>query len=130
MATATSTTPDLLGITLADRTMRRDLHRLTAAAEQIADGRPCPPARAAAIGAWVRDLRTEIHHHHTAEDDVARPVIAEHAGAAVDLTALSGRPRRARPASLLLTPGAAPPPRPRAAPPSGKIGRASCRERV
>src|SRR3712207_1082060 len=88
MATATAPKVDLLGITLAHRMMRRDLHRLTTPP----GGSPAaPPARRsgrAAIAAWVRDLCTEIHHH-TAEDDVAWPLIAEHAGAAVDLTALS-----------------------------------------
>jgi hypothetical protein len=33
----------------------------------------------------VLALCTEVHDHHTAEDEYAWPVIARHAGAAVDL---------------------------------------------
>ncbi|MEQ3553124.1 hemerythrin domain-containing protein [Pseudonocardia nematodicida] len=89
MTTARRTTPDLLGITLAHRVMRRDLHRLTDAARAIADGSPCPDRRARALDRWLANLEHEIHGHHTAEDDVAWPVIARYAGHAVDLAELS-----------------------------------------
>lgn len=90
MSTATATTPDLLGLRLLHRAMRAELHRTTAMAEQLADVRTgCTPKRARAIDRWVRDLCAEIHHHHTAEDLDAWPVIEARAGAAVDLTELS-----------------------------------------
>lgn len=82
-------TADLLGITMAHRVMRRDLHRLTDAARGIADGAPCPDRRARALDTWLAHLDHEIHGHHTAEDDIAWPVIARHAGHAVDLDELS-----------------------------------------
>jgi iron-sulfur cluster repair protein YtfE (RIC family) len=69
--------------------MRTDLHRLATVAERIAGGERCSPRRAAALSRWVLALCTEIHDHHTAEDEHAWPVIARHAGAAVDLTELT-----------------------------------------
>ncbi|ODU00712.1 MAG: hypothetical protein ABS81_22845 [Pseudonocardia sp. SCN 72-86] len=90
MTAATATTPDLLGLRLLHRAMRSELHRTTAMAERLADVRTgCSPKRAKAIDKWVRDLCAEIHHHHTAEDLDAWPVIAARAGAAIDLTELS-----------------------------------------
>ncbi|AEA24228.1 hemerythrin domain-containing protein [Pseudonocardia benzenivorans] len=90
MTAATATTPDLLGLRLLHRAMRAELHRTTALAERLADVRTgCSPRRARAVDKWVRDLCAEIHHHHTAEDLDAWPVIAARAGAAVDLTELS-----------------------------------------
>ncbi|MBN9110303.1 MAG: hemerythrin domain-containing protein [Pseudonocardia sp.] len=90
MTAATTATADLLGLRLLHRAMRTELHRTTAMAERLADVRTgCSPKRAKAIDKWVRDLCDEIHHHHTAEDLDAWPVIAARAGAAVDLTELS-----------------------------------------
>lgn len=90
MTTARDTrTADLVGITLAHRVMRVDLHRLADAARAIADGAPCPDRRARALRTWLEQLEHEIHGHHTAEDDIAWPVIARHAGHAVDLDELS-----------------------------------------
>jgi iron-sulfur cluster repair protein YtfE (RIC family) len=88
-ADATTRTADLTGIAIAHRLMRTDLHRLVPTAERIADGEECGPKRAAALATWVENVCEEIHHHHTAEDDIAWPVIARHAGQAVDLTELS-----------------------------------------
>ncbi|TCK21064.1 hemerythrin domain-containing protein [Pseudonocardia endophytica] len=90
MTTADATrTADLTGIAIAHRMMRTDLHRLVPTAERIADGEACDRKRAAALATWVEKLCEEIHHHHTAEDDIAWPVIARHAGQAVDLSELS-----------------------------------------
>lgn len=88
-ATPTAETPDLLGIRLIHRLMRTDLHRLTAVAERLAAGEPCPDRRARALARWVDGLADEIHEHHTAEDAIVWPVITAHAGADVDLAALS-----------------------------------------
>lgn len=88
-ADAQTRTADLTGITIAHRMMRTDLHRLVPTAERIADGEACGPKRAAALARWVELLCEEIHHHHTAEDDLAWPVIARYAGQAVDLSELS-----------------------------------------
>jgi iron-sulfur cluster repair protein YtfE (RIC family) len=88
-ADAGTRTADLTGITIAHRMMRTDLHRLTPTTERIADGETCSPRRAAALARWVENVCEEIHHHHTAEDELAWPVIARHAGQAVDLTELS-----------------------------------------
>jgi len=82
-------TADLVGITLAHRVMRADLHRLTDAARAIADGASCPDRRARALQTWLAHLEHEIHGHHTAEDEIAWTVIARHAGHAVDLAELS-----------------------------------------
>lgn len=90
MSTTRTDAPDLLGITLAHRMMRTDLHRLTDAAERIAAGTtPCTGRRADALVTWVRLLCDEIHHHHTAEDDIAWPVIARYAAGSVDLAVLT-----------------------------------------
>ncbi|RZT87688.1 hemerythrin HHE cation binding domain-containing protein [Pseudonocardia sediminis] len=90
MTTARSAdVPDLLGMSLAHRMMRTDLRRLTDAAQAIADGDTCGDRRAAALTRWVGTLCDEIHHHHTVEDEIAWPVIARHAGHAVDLSVLT-----------------------------------------
>lgn len=85
-----TTTPNLLGLRVLHRTMRTDLHRLTALVERLADLRAAiGTKRAKALDAWIRGLCAEIHHHHLAEDEIAWPVIERHAGAAADLTGLS-----------------------------------------
>jgi hemerythrin-like domain-containing protein len=86
--TASTQTPDLIGIRLAHRMMRRDLHRLTEVAERIAGGEPCPDRRAAALVRWVGYVCQEIHHHHTVEDEALLPLLAARAGAEVDLAEL------------------------------------------
>jgi iron-sulfur cluster repair protein YtfE (RIC family) len=86
--TASTQTPDLIGIRLAHRMMRRDLHRLTEVAERVAGGEPCPDRRAAALVRWVGYVGQEIHHHHTVEDEALLPLLATRAGAEVDLAEL------------------------------------------
>jgi len=67
--TCPTSTPNLMGLRVLHRTMRADLHRLTALTERLADLRAGIGAkRAAALDAWVRGLCAEIHHHHEAED--------------------------------------------------------------
>jgi len=88
--TCPTSTPNLMGLCVLHRTMRADLHRLTALTERLADLRTGIGAkRAEALDAWVRGLCAEIHHHHEAEDRIAWPVIERHAGAAADLTGLT-----------------------------------------
>ncbi|MCW0213490.1 MAG: hemerythrin domain-containing protein [Pseudonocardia sp.] len=90
MSTTSTDAPDLLGITLAHRMMRTDLHRLTDVAERIASGAcGCTDRRAAAIAAWIGTLCDEIHHHHTSEDEIAWPVITRYASGCVDLAVLT-----------------------------------------
>lgn len=90
MTTTRTDGPDLLGITLAHRMMRTDLHRLTDVAGRIAAGASgCTDRRAAAIATWINTLCDEIHHHHTSEDEIAWPVIARYAAGSVDLTVLT-----------------------------------------
>ena len=82
--------PDLTGITLAHRAMVTDARRIAELVTAIGDGRqPCSPTRARAISRYVDLLCESIHHHHTAEDDVAWPVIEASAGIHVDLTELT-----------------------------------------
>ena len=81
---------DILGIRLAHRAMRADLHRLTALARDVAAGRvPRTPGRAAAIAGYVALTCDSIHHHHESEDDLLWPVLAASAGSHVDLAELS-----------------------------------------
>ena len=87
--TTTVTTPNLLGMRFAHRMMRRDLHRFTEVARQIAAGAPCDARRADAIAGWLRHLCHEIHHHHTVEDRLTWPLIARSAGSEIDLAVLS-----------------------------------------
>jgi iron-sulfur cluster repair protein YtfE (RIC family) len=77
---------DVTGMRLAHRTMLADAARLTSRAEQFAAGTTGSPA---AFADYVRDFADSVHHHHTAEDDVLWPVLAESAGPCVDLTELS-----------------------------------------
>jgi iron-sulfur cluster repair protein YtfE (RIC family) len=82
--------PDLLGITLAHRSMITDVGRVAALTEEIAEGRIlCAPNRAQAVARYVDLLCDSIHHHHTLEDQVLWPVIKASAGADVDLTELT-----------------------------------------
>ncbi|GAA1871265.1 hypothetical protein GCM10009836_60030 [Pseudonocardia ailaonensis] len=87
--TASTATPNLLGMRFAHRMMLRDLHRLTEVAQKIAGGDACDARRAAAIATWVRHLCHEIHHHHTVEDELTWPLIERSAGSEVDLAVLS-----------------------------------------
>ncbi|WP_214408129.1 hemerythrin domain-containing protein [Pseudonocardia lacus] len=87
MSTRTET-PDLLGIRMAHRMMRRDARRLTEAAERIAAGEACSPERAAAVTRWVEMVCDEVHHHHTTEDEALLPLLTARAGADVDLAEL------------------------------------------
>lgn len=87
---ATTTDDDLLGMRVAHRMMRRDARRLAELAGRWAAGtETVGRRRAAAFARWTADLCTEIHHHHAVEDDVLWPVLERHAGAEVDLAALT-----------------------------------------
>jgi hemerythrin-like domain-containing protein len=88
MSTRTET-PNLFGIRMAHRMMIRDMHRLTAVADRIAAGEPCPPDRASALARWTGMVCQEIHHHHTVEDEALIPLLATRAGAEVDLAELA-----------------------------------------
>jgi hemerythrin-like domain-containing protein len=78
------TEPDLTGLTVVHQAIRGDLRRLAA----LGCG-PVPPGRADALATYVTELCAQIHQHHAREDEVAWPVIAAAAGAAVDLAPLS-----------------------------------------
>lgn len=82
--------PDLTGITLAHRAMVTDTRRIAELLTAIGDGRlPCSSTRARAISRYIDLLCESIHHHHTAEDAVAWPVIEASAGIHVDLAELT-----------------------------------------
>ena len=81
---------DLLGLRLGHRLMCRDARRLADLTAGWAAGTATmTAARGRALVSWTDRLATEIHAHHTAEDDVLWPVLVQRAGAAVDLAALS-----------------------------------------
>lgn len=86
--TAGAPEPDLTTFRLIHRAMRGEVRRLAAlTAEQ---GRtPLPAGREAALQRLLTLLTTEIHAHHTKEDDVIWPVITASAGAVVDLLPLT-----------------------------------------
>lgn len=77
-------------VLLIHRAMRTDVTRFTALLTALAhSGEPIEPRRAAAIRDYLVVFGTELHEHHSREDDVAWPVIAASAGAAVDLAPLT-----------------------------------------
>ncbi len=77
-------------VLLTHRAMLTDAARLTALLTDLAQTRaPIETRRAAAIRDHLVALGTELHEHHSREDDIAWPVIAASAGAAVDLTPLT-----------------------------------------
>ena len=81
---------DLLGLRLGHRVMCRDARRLADLTAAWAGGdETMSAARGRALVSWTDRLATEIHQHHTAEDDILWPVLVRRAGAAVDLAALS-----------------------------------------
>ncbi len=82
--------PDVFGLLLAHRAMLRDLYRLSDLLQAVATGSTIlGRRRARAVAAYLDDLCTSIHHHHSAEDDILWPVLEESAGPHVDLTELS-----------------------------------------
>ncbi|WP_214109602.1 hemerythrin domain-containing protein [Acrocarpospora catenulata] len=84
------TKPDLTGIRIIHRAMRGDLHRLVALTEAASTGQTTfTPARAAALAAYIGQVRHAIHVHHTREDEIVWPLLERSAGAAVDLADLS-----------------------------------------
>jgi len=87
MSTRTET-PDLLGIRMAHRMMRRDARRLTEVAERIAAGETCSSDRATALARWIGMVCDEVHHHHTVEDEALLPLLTARAGADADLAGL------------------------------------------
>jgi hypothetical protein len=93
--TATAPAPltrdaDLLGIRIAHRIMRRDARRLAGLAAAWADGSdPLLGRRRRVFRRWVEGLCLDVHHHHATEDDHLWPILERHAGAEIDLTALS-----------------------------------------
>jgi hemerythrin-like domain-containing protein len=78
------TEPDLTGLTVVHQAIRGDLRRLAA----LGCG-PVPREQADALATYVTALCIQIHQHHAREGEVAWPVIAAAAGAAVDLAPLS-----------------------------------------
>ncbi|GGL90669.1 hemerythrin domain-containing protein [Nakamurella endophytica] len=80
---------DLMGFTLIHRALRSGTRLLAVAVTSVADGAPCDDARRAAIGTFADHVLTELHQHHTKEDDVLWPVIAVSAGPHVDLDPLT-----------------------------------------
>lgn len=59
--------------TVLHRAMRLDARRLADAVETLDDG----GRRAAALSRWYRGLRTELIAHHSVEDELFFPVLAE-----------------------------------------------------
>ncbi|GHJ45256.1 hypothetical protein Cs7R123_25980 [Catellatospora sp. TT07R-123] len=81
--------PDVLGMRLAHRAMRADLHRLTHLAELIGSGGvTCSRRRAAALAAYAGRVCDGVRHHHDAENRHLWPVLARVAGAEIDLCEL------------------------------------------
>ena len=79
---------DLTSFTIIHRAMCGEVRRLAAfAAAQ--GGAPLPPEREKAFRRLLGHLVTEIHGHHTKEDEVLWPVVSASAGAAVDLLPLT-----------------------------------------
>jgi hypothetical protein len=66
--------PDLTIFTVVHRAMRRDAARLAGAVTGLGDG---DAARARALQRWYRGFRAELAEHHTIEDDLFFPVLAE-----------------------------------------------------
>ncbi|MGH3611594.1 MAG: hemerythrin domain-containing protein [Pseudonocardia sp.] len=75
---------------LVHRAMLTDAARFAELLTDLArEGLPIPARRAVAIRDYLLAFGTELHEHHSREDDVAWPVIAASAGAAVDLAPLT-----------------------------------------
>jgi hypothetical protein len=66
--------PDLTLFTLVHRAMRRDAARLSAAVAGLGDG---DRARAGSLRRWYRAYRAELIGHHSLEDQIWFPVLAE-----------------------------------------------------
>ncbi|SHN44027.1 hemerythrin domain-containing protein [Cryptosporangium aurantiacum] len=82
--------PDTLGLRLAHRVMLADAARLAALVEDIAAGQTrCDRPRARAIAAYLVSFCDSVHHHHTVEDAVLRPVVEASAGSRIDFTGLT-----------------------------------------
>lgn len=76
---------------LVHRAMLVDAARFTVLLTDLAQaGTPIEVRRATAIRDYLVMFGIELHEHHSCEDDVAWPMIAASAGAAVDLAPLSG----------------------------------------
>lgn len=80
---------DLFGFTLIHRALRSGAHVLSDAVAGIAAGDPCSPERHQAVLWFAGHVLTELHSHHTKEDDILWPVIAVSAGPHIDLEPLS-----------------------------------------
>jgi len=81
--------PDTRGLRLVHRALLADAARLAALAEQVAAGDTrCDRPRARAIAGHLTSFGDAVRHH-TAEDDVLRPVVEASAGPRVDFTGLT-----------------------------------------
>lgn len=81
---------DHAAVLLIHRAMLTDAARFTMLLTDLARTRePIGSRRAAAIRDYLVVFGAELHEHHSREDDIAWPVIAASAGAAVDLAPLT-----------------------------------------
>jgi len=80
--------PDLTRFRLIHRSMRGEVRKLAALTAAQGDA-PFPPEQEAALRRLLGFLCTEIHAHHTKEDDILWPLISASAGEVVDLLPLT-----------------------------------------
>lgn len=81
---------DHTAVLLVHRAMLTDAARFAVLLTDLAAiGAPIETRRAAAIRDYLVTFATELHEHHSREDDIAWPVIAASAGAAIDLAPLT-----------------------------------------
>lgn len=75
---------------LVHRAMLTDAARFADLLTDLArEGLPIPARRAVAIRDYLLAFGTELHEHHSRENDVAWPLVAASAGATVDLAPLT-----------------------------------------
>ncbi|GAA0968161.1 hemerythrin domain-containing protein [Actinocorallia libanotica] len=79
---------DLTSFAIIHRAMCGEVRRLADLTAAQGDT-PFPPERETALRRLLGHLATEIHGHHTKEDEVLWPVVSASAGAAVDLLPLT-----------------------------------------
>lgn len=82
--------PDLTLYTVAHRAMQRGARDLAGLAARLQRGDDrLTPARARALGTYVRMFCDDVHLHHHGEDTIGWPIIAASAGDNVDLAPFS-----------------------------------------
>lgn len=82
--------PNLTDYVVVHRAMTVDLHRLAAAADEIAQrAAAVGPRRAAALRDYLAGVDSEIRSHHHVEDEVVWPLLVALAGPEVGLTGLT-----------------------------------------